>query len=175
MIKEKQFTTEGGKLLEKLIFQIMKEFQKYPQWGFLIQTWWRGSKNLRIGRALISLSPVNSSSASWKPQILLKKEEIQKNHLPRLARPQPEHLCQGWPGFLRSREVAPEEVFFVQQCTYNQFCFLPVQRSSVAGYIAKFFSKLELEDGSGEVTDHVVILQENVDIGLQLQMAKDRI
>ena len=84
MIKEKQFTTEGGKLLEKLIFQIMKEFQKYPQWGFLIQTWWRGSKNLRIGRALISLSPVNSSSASWKPQQLLKKVEIQKNHLPKL-------------------------------------------------------------------------------------------
>ena len=55
------------------------------------------------------------------------------------------------------------------------FVYLPVQRSSVAGNIAKFFSKLELEDGSGEVTDHVVILQENVDIGLQLQMAKARI
>ena len=27
MIKEKRFTTESGKLLEKLIFQIMKEFQ----------------------------------------------------------------------------------------------------------------------------------------------------
>ena len=55
------------------------------------------------------------------------------------------------------------------------FVFLPVQRSSVAGYIAKFFSKLELEDGSCEVSDHVVILQENVDIGLKIQMAKDRI
>ena len=53
--------------------------------------------------------------------------------------------------------------------------YLPVQRSSVAGYIAKFFSKLELEDGSGEISDHVVILQENVDIGLKIQMAKDRV
>ena len=45
----------------------------------------------------------------------------------------------------------------------------------MAGYIAKLFGKLELEDGSGEVSDHVVILQENVDIGLKIQMAKDRI
>ena len=55
-------------------------------------------------------------------RILKTANTFEKNHLPRLARPQPEHLCQGWPGFLRSREVAPAKVFFVQQCTYNQFC-----------------------------------------------------
>ena len=45
----------------------------------------------------------------------MKSDENHHNHLPGLAWPQAKHLCQSWPGFLWSGEVAPSRSLFLLQ------------------------------------------------------------